>query len=130
MSEIPYYMDRCKDTDLPTSTGQAKASKIAISFLVMVLFLAYVTLVVLTYVLPYIPKFAWIGKIARKVMNEIAYKHAFFFMLLALYHVVLPKAFPVIVLYFYVIPFAAYIAMFFVKIPHQHLIQICIYGVS
>ena len=121
--EYPEYelMDRCQDDDV--SNGRPRGGKIAITFLLIVLFLTYFAIVCVAYFLKKLPH---IQKRAKLLMNELGYKHLFFFQFIAIMHVVLPKPIPIIMLYIQGILYGVHIAMHFLR---KHLFMIISYVV-
>lgn len=50
-------------------------------------------------------------------MNDVAYRDLFFFMFVSIAHIAVPKAFPTVMIWFYLIVYIAHGVLFFVNKP-------------
>ena len=119
----------CDSYNKLSTLGGNTASKRAIEALIFIFFILYVVLTIVAYVLEIIRKESVAAYAAKKLLNEIAYKHWYVFFLLALYHVLEPWAFPVVMLWIYGIIFLIHCAMHFVFADWRQWILIITYAV-
>ena len=53
----------------------------------------------------------------KRIMNDITYRDFFFFSTVSILHIAVPKAFPIVMVWFYMIAFAVHIALFLINQP-------------
>jgi len=98
-------MVNCIDTE--ASLSSVATGKRFIVVAVLIYYIGYLAAVVIAHVMTHKP----IGKRMKGVMNELSYKNAFFIIVAALYHVILPKWFPILLMYLYLLIVIAHVVM-------------------
>ena len=122
-------MTRCSSyyNDYPAWSHQ-NANKRAVEAIVIIFFVLYVVLTIVAHVMSIIKKDSFIAYAAKKLMNEIAYKHWYIFFLIAMIHVISPWAFPTIVIYVQLILLLVHAVMHFIFGRKMKWILLITYG--
>ena len=123
-------MSRCADYNQQSENAKINESKRAIEALAVILFVLYVILTIAAYVLNIIRKESFAAYAAKKLMNEIVYKHWYYFFLFVMFHVLEPWAFPVVMIWIWAVIFLIHCALHFVFGNHKLKLLIMVtYGI-